>query len=380
MSSRGDHPPAIPRQSPLRDLAGFANALRGRGLTVTPDQVSDMARSLTLIDASSRDQFHASLRALAITDPAQRAPFDDEFNRFFEGHRLPTPHAEQHSSPASSFAVMPILQQVNQTPTIDSATQQGASATENLSTRDFADLDEDQLVEARRMVMAMMWQPSDVRTRRWFRSPTGRTPDLRRTLRGTTRPEGDLMPMVMRQRRKRQRPLIIIADISGSMEKYADLFLVFAHAAQRRIDDVEVFTFSTELTRITEGLKRRDAQAALARVSATVHDWSGGTKIGEALADWNRHWSRRLSRGGPIALILSDGWDCGDPDLLSIEMGRLSRTVHQVIWLNPLAAHADYRPATRGMQAALPHIDHLLPAASVMDLRGVVRLLDTMTR
>lgn len=188
------------------------------------------------------------------------------------------------------------------------------------------------------------------------------------------------MPIVRRQRRKRQRPLIIIADISGSMEKYADLFLVFAHAAQRRLDNVEVFTFSTELTRITEDLRRRDTKSALAKVSASVHDWSGGTKIGEALADWNRLWSRRLSRGGPVALILSDGWDCGDPELLQIEIARLARSVHSLVWLNPLAARADYRPATRGMRAVLPQIDHLLPAASVNDLRGVVRLLDTMQR
>lgn len=362
---------------PIRDLASFAGALRNRGLTVTPDQVSDMARAITLVDASRRDQVHASLQALAITDPDQRAPFDEEFNRFFEGLFTPRPTAEQHSRLASSTAVKPILQHLSETST-DAESRVGASSVENLAERDFADLDEDQLLEARRLVMAMMWQPSDVKTRRWVSARGGPTPDLRRTLRGTTRPEADLMPILRRRRRKRQRPLIILADISGSMEKYADLFLVFAHAAQRRIDDVEVFTFSTDLTRITEDLKRRDTRTALSRVSATVRDWSGGTKIGEALEKWNRLWSRRLSRGGPIALILSDGWDCGDPDLLTREMARMARTVHRVIWLNPLAAHADYRPATRGMQAVLPHVDHLLPAASVVDLKSVVRLLDTL--
>ena len=148
--------------------------------------------------------------------------------------------------------------------------------------------------------------------------------------------------------------------------------------AQRRLDDVEVFTFSTHLTRITDDLRRRDIKTALARVSTSVNDWSGGTKIGGALAEWNRQWSRRLSRGGPIALILSDGWDCGDPKVLRIEIARLARSVHRILWLNPLAARADYRPATRGMQTVLPYVDHLLPAASVMDLKGVVRLLDTL--
>jgi uncharacterized protein with von Willebrand factor type A (vWA) domain len=187
------------------------------------------------------------------------------------------------------------------------------------------------------------------------------------------------MQMQWKRRRKRERPLIIIADISGSMDKYADLFLVFAHAAQRRLREVEVFTFSTELTRITEDLGRRDAKSALTRVSSRVHDWSGGTKIGAALATWNRVWSRRLARGGPVVLILSDGWDCGDPALLSSEMARLSRSVHQVVWLNPLAARKSYEPLTRGMQAVLPHVDELLPAASVNDFRGVIRVLESMT-
>ncbi|HSM43477.1 MAG TPA: VWA domain-containing protein, partial [Acidimicrobiia bacterium] len=318
------------------------------------------------------------LRSLAITDPDQRVSFDEAFVEFFEGLTRLQPTTEQHSKLSSSNAVKPLLQSFGQPPESDARSQGGASAIENLARRDFAELDEDQLIEARRMVMAMMWQPSDVKTRRWLPSPAGATPDLRRTLRGTVRPEGDLMPIVRRRRRKRQRPLIIIADISGSMEKYADLFLVFAHAAQRRLQHVEAFTFSTHLTRITDDLRRRDTKTALSKVSSSVHDWSGGTRIGEAFAEWNRLWSRRLSRGGPIALVLSDGWDCGDPELLRVEIARLARSVHSLLWLNPLAARADYRPATRGMQAVLPYVDHLLPAASVMDLRGVVRLLDTL--
>jgi uncharacterized protein with von Willebrand factor type A (vWA) domain len=369
---------SLPR-GPISDLTVFADALRGRGLTVTPEQVGDMARALSLVDASRRSQVYAALRSLAVTSPDQRSHFDEEFVRFFDRLVHPRQSSQQDPSPPPTASRKPILEEQGETSEEGTTSQEGASATKTLQVRDFADLDEDELAQARRLVMSMMWQPSDVKTRRWSPSRRGTLPDLRRTLRRTTRPEGDLMPIVRRQRSRRQRPLIIIADISGSMEKYAELFLVFAHAALRRIDDVEVFTFSTELTRITDDLRRRDALSALARVSKTVHDWSGGTKIGEALAEWNRLWSRRLARGGPIALILSDGWDCGDPETLDREMARLARTVNTVLWLNPLAARADYEPATRGMQAVLPHIDHLLPAASVVDLRGVVRLLDTMS-
>jgi uncharacterized protein with von Willebrand factor type A (vWA) domain len=172
----------------------------------------------------------------------------------------------------------------------------------------------------------------------------------------------------------------VIADISGSMERYSELFLVFSHASLHKMRHVEVFTFATGLTRITEDLRRSNARIALDRAGRTVKDWSGGTKIGESIEEWNRNWSRRLARGGPVVLILSDGWDCGDPALLSTEMARLSRSVHKVIWLNPLAARAGFEPATRGMKAVLPHIDHLLPAASVNDLKGVVRLLEAIDR
>ncbi len=363
---------------PVRDLASFAEALRSRGMTVTPDQVSDMARSLGMIELSDRDQVHSALRALAITDPSHRGPYDEVFRQFFEGLRAPTAPAEEHAQPASAHSMKPIIQTIPDSVIDETRSQAGASAVENLAKKDFADLDEDELIQAKRLVMTMLWQPSDFKTRRWIRARDGQRPDLRRTLHGAVGPEGDLMRIALRKRRLRQRPLIVIADVSGSMEKYADLFLVFAHAAQQRLDDVEVFTFSTELTRITDDLRKRDTNAALAAVSSSVSDWSGGTKIGQALTAWNKQWSRRLARGGPVALILSDGWDCGDPSLLSDEMARLARSVHLVVWLNPLAARAEYRPATRGMKAVLPHIDRLLPAASVDDLRGVVALLDSV--
>lgn len=369
---------SAPAPGPVRDLSTFAEALRRGGLTVTPDQVGDMARAISLVDAAQRDQVYSALRSLAITDPDQRGAFDEVFAEFFEQRRPPEPADDSASSLASVSTMKPLVPDLGQASEVETTSQEGASAIERLASRDFADLGEEEAAEASRLVMAMMWQPSDVTTRRWLRAAGGTHPDLRRTLRGSVRPEGDLMPIVRKQRRRRQRPLIVIADISGSMEKYAELFLVFAHAAQRRLEGVEVFTFSTELTRITDDLRRRDTRTALARVANTVHDWSGGTKIGDALAEWNRLWSRRLSRGGPIALVLSDGWDCGDPAVLRREVARLSRTVSSLIWLNPLAARADYRPATRGMQAVLPHIDHLLPAASVRDLRDVVRLLDTL--
>ncbi len=363
---------------PVLDLSSFADALRGRGLVVTPDQTADMARALLLVDPADRGQVHAALRALTITDPSQRAPYDEEFRRFFEGIRVAR-IAEQHSSNATrTVSSTPLLKPVDTSREGETSEQAGTSAVEAVGKRDFAELEEENLAEARQLVMTMLWQPSDVKTRRWRSDLHGRRPDMRRTLRSAIGPDGDLLMLSFQERRKRQRPLIIIADISGSMERYAEIFLVFAHAAQRRLRHVEVFTFSTQLTRITEAMSRRDTRSALESANETVTDWSGGTRIGDAFAAWNREWSRRLARGGPVVLVLSDGWDCGDPTLLGREMARMSRSVHKVIWLNPLAAHAGYQPATRGMQAVIPHIDHLLPAASVEDLRDVVRLLESI--
>ncbi|MDH3189241.1 MAG: VWA domain-containing protein [Acidimicrobiia bacterium] len=366
------------RRTAVDELSEFSGALRGRGFTVTADQTADMARALSLVDLSVRSQAKASLQALTVTDPAQIPIFDAEFDRFFEQYgeaRLVSRNPDKTESRTSASYTLQGQPGASETEVSEHA---GASAVERVAVRDFADLDEDDLAEARRLIMTMFWRPTDYKTRRWNPASGGLRPDMRRTLRRAVGPEGDLMLMDWKARQKKQRPLIVIADISGSMEKYSDIFLVFAHAAQRRLRDVEIFTFSTKLSRITDEMRRSDTKAALDRVATHVTDWSGGTQIGAALAEWNRRWSRRLARGGPIGLILSDGWDCGDPALLSLEMGRLARSVHQVLWLNPLAAREEYQPLTRGMQAVMPHIDHLLPAASVSDFEGVVRLLDSI--
>lgn len=365
------------KAGPVRDIAGFADSLRSQGMTVTPDQMSDMARALTLVDPANRMHVYAAFRCLSVTDQGHRVPFDEEFRRFFD--RIEgSSHEAEPPRLASASAITPVFETLPEETIEDAVTQEGTSAVENVAVRDFADLSDRDLDEARRMLMEMRWHPSASKTRRWVHDKGGQRPDMRRSLRGAVGLEGDLMRIERRQRRLQQRPLIVISDISGSMEKYAELFLVFAHAASQRLRHTEVFTFSTTLTRVTEDLRRTNARMALDRAGHTVKDWSGGTKIGEAIATWNRDWSRRLARGGPVALILSDGWDCGDPALLSTEIARLARSVHSVIWLNPLAARSGYEPATRGMKAVLPHIDHLLPAASVNDLRGVIRLLDSI--
>ena len=186
------------------------------------------------------------------------------------------------------------------------------------------------------------------------------------------------MPLAYAQRRPRKRPLVVLADVSGSMERYTEMFLHFIHAAQGRLGRVEAFVFATRLTRISREIRQRDAFAALRRVGGAVEDWSGGTRIGESLEQFNREWSRRVTRGGAIGLVISDGWDTGSPDVLEREMARFARSMHRVVWLNPLAGRTGYAPETRGMRTVLPYVDDFLPAASLVDLKGVVRLLESV--
>lgn len=190
-----------------------------------------------------------------------------------------------------------------------------------------------------------------------------------------TGPHGDLIPLAFSKRRPRQRPLIVLADISGSMERYSEMLLHFIHGAQSRFQRVEAFVFATRLTRVTRQLKRRDAGQALREVAVAVPDWSSGTRIGESLRTFNQLWSRRVVSGGPVVLIVSDGWDTGDPSLLAAEMRRLRRSVHRVIWLNPLAGHEGFTPEARGMAAALPFLDELVAGGTARNLEELIDLL-----
>ena len=190
------------------------------------------------------------------------------------------------------------------------------------------------------------------------------------------------MTLFRRKPRVRRRPLVLICDVSGSMERYSRLLMIFAHAIARR-EDLEAFVFSTRLTRITRLLRHRDLDRALDSVSKGVHDFSGGTRIGDALGDFNRRWARRVLGHGAVVIIISDGWDRGDPVRLTSELIHLRRSAHRLIWLNPLLGSEGYQPLTRGMAAALPHCDDFLAAhnlAALEDLGRLLASLDSRTR
>jgi len=246
-----------------------------------------------------------------------------------------------------------------------------------LAHKDFAAFTPDEIAMARAAMARLEWKPGQRRTRRWVR---GRGPriDLRRALAYSVRTGGDVVGLPRQKRRIRERPLVLLCDISGSMERYSRMLLQFAHAIGRRHRGLEAFLFSTRLTRITTDLRVRGLDAAVAAVSRSVPDWSGGTRIGESLRQLHMRWTRRVLRTSSVVLLISDGWDRGDPQLLRDQVARLQRNCHRLIWLNPLIGTVDYAPLTRGLLAALPFVDDFLPARTLTNLADLAVHLNTL--
>jgi uncharacterized protein len=255
------------------------------------------------------------------------------------------------------------------------------SDAELLREKDFADYTDAEREAARRVMRRLAGagpkRPSR-RTRparRRGAPPHAARPDLRRTIRSSLRTGGDPVERHWREPSERPRPLVLVCDVSGSMEPYARMLLQYMQACVAARRRVEAFVFGTRLTRVTGELAGRDPDHALERAAGAAGDWSGGTRIGDALSTLNREHGRRIGRGA-IVVLLSDGWDRGEPEQLSAEMARLARCAHTLVWLNPLKAHPGYEPLTRGMQAALPHVDHFLSGNSLASLAHLADLME----
>jgi uncharacterized protein with von Willebrand factor type A (vWA) domain len=247
---------------------------------------------------------------------------------------------------------------------------------ERLTDKDFARYTDAERAAARRLLARLAVRGPQRRTRRT--RPTRRrreVHDLRATVRASLRHGGELLERRYRDPAWRPRRLVLVCDVSGSMAPYARMLLQYLHACVAARARVEAFAFGTRLTRITRELAGREPDRALERAAGAVQDWSGGTRIGAALAELNREHGRRIGRGA-VVVVLSDGWDRGEPELLAAEMARLRRCAHRLVWLNPLAADARYEPLTRGMRAALPHVDRLLPGNSLRSLEELATLME----
>lgn len=383
--------PGAERPDLLPRLATFARLLHDAGMEAGPGRLTDAARALRWIAIARPDDFRAALRAVFVARKEELLVFEAAFDIFWSP---PDPRIPAGAVPGRSRALplppekarawmnllglnrstMPRAEEPDSTPPSSS----GYSAEELLRKKDFEDLTWEETEQVRRLLEQAPWRVAERRTRRLRPAPGGQV-DLRRTARESIRTSGEMVTLLHRQARVRRRPLVLLCDVSGSMEKYSRLLLIFAHAIARR-EDVETFVFSTRLTRITRLLRQRDIDRALDEVAKSVHDFSGGTRIGQALAEFNRKWARRVLGHGAVVLVISDGWDRGDPGQLEAELERLRRSAHRLIWLNPLLGSEGYEPLTRGMQAALPHVDDFLAVHSIEALDELGRLLAGLDR
>jgi len=375
----------------LDNLLNFGRVLRRAGIDIHPGRLLDVIEALGHVHLGARDEVYHTCRALLVHRQEQIAVFDRAFAAFWREHHrgearsVPRPDQSRASATEVEDVIAP--EGLLASPGDDDGGSEPAqekslktwSDVGALADKDFASFTADELAEAGAALSRLVWTPGERRTRRWIR---GRGPrvDLRRAISESVRTGGDVVKLPRRTRRVLPRPLVLLCDVSGSMERYARMLLHFAHAVTWRHRRVEAFLFSTELTRITRQLSMPRPDDALAAVSRSVPDWSGGTRIGAAVREFHQRWGRRVLNGGPVVLLVSDGWDRGDPGELRDQIARLQRSCHRLVWLNPLIGTADYAPLTRGLQAALPFVDDFLPARTLTNLADLAVHLNALAR
>lgn len=375
----------------LSNLLLFGRVLRRAGLEVHHGRMIDAVRALEWIGVSSRSDVRGTLRALLVHRQEDLARFDAAFDLFFRVSSAPSGGLPLFSLGERPRVVVKAIDGVPANVEFETVAPDigrranlsvGAySPVEVSRTKDFADFTPAELDRARVLLASLPWQLGVRRTRRWERASGGAI-DLRPVLRRNLMRGGEPLDLPRRRRREAPRPIVLLGDVSGSMERYSRMLLQFVLGLAQGARHVESFLFATRLTRVTrrvDGAK----DGALSRLIGDVQDWGGGTRIGEALRAFNTQWARRVMRNGPVVLIVSDGWDRGDPVLLARELARVRRHCRRLIWLNPLLGAANYEPLTRGMQAALRHVDDFLPAhnlASLEELAAQLRVRTTHAR
>jgi uncharacterized protein with von Willebrand factor type A (vWA) domain len=378
----------------LHNLLLFGRVLRGLGLDVNPGRMMDLVSALDYIEVGNKSDFFYAARTLLVHEREDLPLFDEAFELFW---RKPAESwdvewqglTRRRRATKPLVAPPPLKDEASSANSSDAAAQEALTVIEVTRTysdrevlrhKDFAQMSAEESEAVKQMMAHLLWKVSERRTRR-HQPGKGHLLDLRRTLRHSLRSEGEIFRWAYREPKLKPRPLIVIADISGSMERYTRLLLHFIYGMKSALTQpVEAFVFSTRLTRITRPLQIRDLDLALKNVGQLVHDWAGGTRIGESLKTFNFEWGRRVLGRGAVVLVISDGWDRGDVDLLKREMARLKRNCHRLIWLNPLLGAPGYEPLTRGIQAALPNIDNFLPVHNLASLEDLAKRLADLDR
>ena len=392
-----------------RNAVAFGRGLRANGFRAQPDRTQLFAQALDAVGLRSRADARAAARAVFARSAEDVRRFDAVFDAVWASSSAP-PRGDAEDDNAHddggdprartadelddgghamrSVAAMPAegpdrsgegdAERRDRVHLVEGDRSATYAFAEGLYSKDFSRLNAAELERARELTKRQAWDLGRRLTRRTRAGRGGGVADLPRTLRSSLRNGGEILTLETRVRRTKQRDLVLLCDISGSMDRYSRLLLQFVHTVRHAVGKVEAFVFGTRLTRITRQLRHREIHAALDDVAASVVDWAGGTRIGESLQMFNQRWGRRVLSRGAIVVIISDGWDRGDIDLLAREMRRLQLSAYRLIWLNPLLGSAGYRPQTVGMTAALPFVDDFLPANNLKSLVQLAALLQTV--
>ena len=371
-----------------RNWLHFGRILRGLGFDAGPARMLPFLTALTVIDIGRTDDLRTAVRVhfarrrddLRLLDRALAAFFGMPGVDAATVPPLEVPATEPGGAVTLTGRQLKVLDDSDLAEGAEEMEVASYSRAEVLRQKDFDTLTEAEMAEVRRLIRLMRLPAGLTRSRR--ARPGGRDRlDIRRLLRRSLRFGGELLVFSWKSPSQRPRPLVLLCDISGSMERYTRLLLNFTYALKSASTRVEAFVFATRLTRITRLLRSHDVDAALNRVMASVDDWSGGTRIGEAIETFNRRYARRVLSHGATVAIISDGWDRGDADQMRSAIARLQRSCHRLIWMNPLMGAPGYEPLTLGLQAALPFVDDFLPAHNLANLEALgTLLLKTATR
>ena len=359
----------------------FGRVLREAGLEIGPGRVTDALRALDAVDLARRDDVYFSLRQTLVSRHDELAVFDRAFDAWFLRAPVAAPPRARKSE-----QVLRLVDEAG-SPGTDGDKEQdgeplllGASAHEILRDKDFADLDADELRRIRELMRRIARTRPVRRSRRRTRDPRGDGLDVRALVRRSLRTGGDPVDRPVRARKTVPRKLVLLCDVSGSMDSYARALLLFLHATVGTGRGVEAFAFGTRLSRLTPELATRDPEAALARCTEAVVDWGSGTRIGASLREFNEVYGRRALSRGAIVVIVSDGWEREDPALVGREMARLSRAAYAVIWVNPLKGNPEYQPLAGGMRAALPFVDRFVAGHNLRSLEELATVLAGIER
>jgi uncharacterized protein with von Willebrand factor type A (vWA) domain len=367
--------------SPADIAVAFTQILRGLGLSVPTSCTHTFAAALCSTGLDDRDTTYWAGRATLVRRMEDIALYDRAFAVFFEGRRSNGGDDGNDAEPLSITIAVDTDDDSSDgtddaTAGDDEVIELRFSSTEILRHKDFADYSPDELAQAQELMSHLRLVGAPRSSLR--RGPTPRRtsmPDIRRTVRSTIRAGGEPIERHHLAPTPRLRRLVLLLDVSGSMEPYARALLRFVHAAVAGRQKVEAFTLGTRLTRITRELTSRDPDIAVRAAGDRVADWSGGTRLGAGLRQFNDQWGVRGLARNSIVVILSDGWDRGDPDELGAEMERLQRVTHQLIWVNPLKVTPGYAPLARGMAAALPYVDRFVEGHSVAAMEELTRVI-----